>query len=748
MEQYTSIKNEIHRLNSGLSDLLLKAQKLSEDGNNTLNSWQAVCRRIEQQLSEQLVRVALIGTIKSGKSTLANALFQGDYLKRGAGVVTSMVTRVRHGDQLRADLTFKSWGTINDEIRQALILLPGMEDVPLQDGYDLRDADHRARLKGALAKIPPEQMVNHDTRNANALLLSCYLKGFEQVRSIIKDEPALCTYGENRFAAHRNFVADETLAVYLDDVALNIDFKELPHEVEIADCQGSDAINPLHLSMIQDHLNIANFAIYVISSRTGLRQADYRFLSIIKKMGIIDNLVFVVNCDFSEHDSRADLNELLKKLAHELSILKPQPEIYVFSALYNLFKSTHTELTGKDKLRLQMWEEEASLGAYSDQETQRFAQRLKQKLIDQRARLLMQNHLDRLRIVNQGLGRWADMRAGILSSDQDQVADLIARMQSHRDKVLHLEGVIKSTLNGASGQMEREMRLHIDRFFGDSGSGLMGSIVNHVRNFQVNLKEHRVQSGEAGFNHQVYLLFQEFRHDLDGFIAESINPEVIRFIREKEKGIEAKLMEVASTYYDLIEDALADFHRSMDGHMTDTALPDTKAMTIDLDLEGLKTGNGIMLGAAEASMRLTAKIKAEAVMRLGLHSVAGWLKKVVQRKEDHDQQHQINALSNLLKSLKLEAEQLVLSNFTDYRENVKFKYLLRLIRLSGDSLCTGLVQQFAGHVEDLEKLMNYIGQQVTDKQEIYHRALLIKEETVGFDTDLMTLTNEVMLLHE
>ena len=71
------------------------------------------------QLSEEIIRVAVVGPIKSGKSTFTNSVLKGDYLKRGAGVVTSIVTRVRRGKILVAKLFFKSWDEVNAEVDQA-----------------------------------------------------------------------------------------------------------------------------------------------------------------------------------------------------------------------------------------------------------------------------------------------------------------------------------------------------------------------------------------------------------------------------------------------------------------------------------------------------------------------------------------------------------------------------------------------------------------------------------------------------
>ena len=69
-------------------------------------------------------------------------------------------------------------------------------------------------------------------------------------------------------------------------------------------------------------------------------------------MGIMDNILFVVNCDFSEHDSLFDLKRLIESIKENLSMIKPSPQIYSISALYNLFKAQPSLLSQKDRLRL------------------------------------------------------------------------------------------------------------------------------------------------------------------------------------------------------------------------------------------------------------------------------------------------------------------------------------------------------------------------------------------------------------
>ena len=102
MDRYNSIKDNLLLINQDLLKLFTDAKTLAGTSDHSFSDWQNTCNNIQHQLSEEIVRVAVVGPIKSGKSTFINSLFKGDYLKRGAGVITSIVTRVRSGRDLPA----------------------------------------------------------------------------------------------------------------------------------------------------------------------------------------------------------------------------------------------------------------------------------------------------------------------------------------------------------------------------------------------------------------------------------------------------------------------------------------------------------------------------------------------------------------------------------------------------------------------------------------------------------------------
>ncbi len=55
--------------------------------------------QVQAHVAEDTCRLAMVGAVKSGKSTMINALVGQDLLRRGAGILTAMITRVQPGPE-------------------------------------------------------------------------------------------------------------------------------------------------------------------------------------------------------------------------------------------------------------------------------------------------------------------------------------------------------------------------------------------------------------------------------------------------------------------------------------------------------------------------------------------------------------------------------------------------------------------------------------------------------------------------
>ena len=745
MDTYNSLKRELLQTNQDISALFSDAESITGMSAQSFVDWQNTCSCIYKQMSEKIIRVAVVGTIKSGKSTFINSLFKGDYLKRGAGVVTSIITRVRRGKQLKAKLLFKSWDEVNSEIEQALVLFPSSDWRTEKNRFDIRRKGERIDLEQALSSLSTEHLFTNYSPNINNVLLTSYIKGYEKVKDIISSDTMTSQYKDNIFTEHWDFVGDGFMAVYLRDIQLEIDSGGIDSNIEIADCQGSDSPNPLHLAMIQDYLILTHLIIYVISSRTGLREADIKFLSIIKKMGIMDNILFVINCDLSEHESINDLNALIEKVKEELSMIKPDPEIFSISALFNLFKVQNMNLSQKDSLRLAQWEKEKELTDFSNLETERFESFIYNKLTMGSYSLLLKNHLERLSVILSGMSHWILVNQNILIGDADSANEVIEKIKHHQKGMNQIKSMIKNTLDGSIHKIKNELKLDIDRYFDVRSGDLLNDIVEFVRSYKVPYQKYEENLKATGFSNTLYLIFQEFRQALDTYMAETINPEVIRFVREKENRIKEYLNSITDPFDVMVQDAIVEYN-SMMGNLAINSSPKSLKGIALPDFDSIKDMTGLAFPPAVASMRYTAKIKTEAVMRLGFYTVVKFLKKLLKKPIQSKNEQEVLALKDGVLRMKRETEKSVVYHFKDYQENIKFQYIYKLIEAASNSLYEVLTDRFRAYVADLSNILELINNKLIDKQQASEILKEMEQTSIEIDGRINVIREKIELM--
>lgn len=716
MDKYNSFKQELLQINQDISSLFLSAKDIPGIGNYNFGSQDTFCGNMAEQISEQTLKIAVVGPIKSGKSTFVNSIFEGDYLKRGAGVVTSIVTRIQKGEALLAKLWFKPLSKINSDIEKALVLFPSPDWRTAKEPFDICNEKDRLELSKALESLTGELLISNDTRNMNGVLLNSYLKGYDRVKDILAKDSRVLEFDADKFEEHKDFAGDDSLAVFLEDIQLKINTGHIDANLEIADCQGSDSPNPLHLAMIQDYLLLTHLIVYVISSRTGLRQADIKFLSIIKKMGIIENTIFLVNFDFSEHDSLSDLERVLNMIKQDLEIIVEEPEIYTLSALFNLFKSkTRENLPVKDNLRLAQWKGEMALSEFSDQETGSFQDCIHKKLTKERYSLLLKNHLERLKVICSGLEHWAAVNNDILFKDASGVKEILIGISEHQQKTQKIKSLVKNSLDGAVQKIKQNLRNDIDRFF-DNYSGIPAQVRKFIRDINTSFKDYHTQLEYSGFSKTMYLIFQNISKSVDTYMAESVNPEVINFTRESEQKILEHFDIVVSPYETMILDALEDYNNTMKNLGVIPVQINSGKIKMP-DISSVKNDAGLKFPSASNIMKYSAAIKSDAVMRLGFYRFILFTKKLMKKAQPGKNEGEVLALKGGVKRLKKETEKSVNFLFKDYRENIKYQYIFKLADAVSKSLEESLLEQFDSYVTDLTQIADLVKEKGLDRDQ-------------------------------
>ncbi len=715
MSFYSELKNQLLQLSTDISFLVKKAKSVPGMSDQEFRDWDKTLTDIYRQISEDTIRVAVIGSIKSGKSTFVNSLLKDDYLKRGAGVITSIVTRVVKGEILRAWLFLKSWDEVNADLRQAIVLFPSMVLSSESKTVDIRKSKDRKELLHAMDSLDSEYLFTKDTRNVNSILLDSYLKGYDRVKDIVSSDNEIIDFVGDKFTKHTDFVSDDALAVYLKDIRLEIRDSEINDNIELADCQGSDSPNPLHLTMIQDYLVKTHMIIYLISSRTGLRRADIKFLSMIRKMGIIDNTIFIINCDFSEHESKEDLIGLVKRISEELSLIVYRPEIYTLSALYNLFKYRYLNLSERDGDRLSHWEKEKPLTEFSDQQTSEFWQSFHRKLTSGRHAILLKNHLERLSVIASGLNNWIEVNERILGSDFNNAVEISKKIKGHQKGMNQVRSIIRNTLDGAIQKLKKDLRNDIDSFFDPVYSEIYRKALDFIRGYSVTFENNADKLEASGLSNTLYFIFQEFKQNLDTFMAENVNPEIIRFIKESEAKVHDQLMLVAKPFDGLIQDALSEYNTTLESFEI-YLNRDIKSLEFP-NTESVKNIAGLSLPPARAALEYSTKIKTEAVMRLGVYRFLGLFRKIFRNAVQDKRRYAFSALKDGVNRIKRETEKSILYHFKDYRENIKFQYIFKLVDSVSNALYEALLDRFQAYATDLTRSVERMQDRREDKED-------------------------------
>lgn len=732
MDKYREYKEAVLELGEKTSGVISEAEAVVDNEVSPFDPWKQTCANIQQNLMEHIMRIAVVGAIKSGKSTLVNALLQDDYLKRGAGVVTSIVTRIRRGGKLRARLYFKSWDEVNDDIEQALVLFPSDEWKTRSKGFDIRRSGDRSALADALDALDGELKLARDSLNANSVLLSSYLKGFDEVQKFVQAESSTRDFQADDFGSHRNFVGDDSLAVYLKDIQLEIISETLEASIEMADCQGSDSPNPLHMAMIQDYLLKAHLVVYVISSRTGLRQADIRFLNIIKQMGIADNMLFVCNCDFNEHESLEDLEGLVRRIKDELCAVISEPQLFVFSSLYHLFVARKDHLTSRDKARLKQWVQLKDLTAVSNSDIERLKTTLSRKLTRERSALLLQNQIERLDVVQTGLLNYIQLHSNLLKRNAEDARSMGERLHGHQGYMVQVQTMIQGALKGSIQNISSELKKEIDRFFDPRKGPVLQKIVGFIRNYNVDLEKYRQEANSAGFNQALYLVFQEFKQAVNALMAEQINPEIMAFIGQLEQKLQSYFHSVVDPFEAMVRDAIRQYEEAL-VQFELTQMPGRRTFDTTADIDAIKQSMGLDLPPAAATMRYSAHIKTDAVMRLGVFSLLRVARKVFKKEIGAEGEQAVQALKGGIRRMKRETERSIYENFRDHQENIKFQYILRLADATSKRLYEDLTEQFRIYVSDLKGLISSMSSEHRDKEKV--------------DAQLKTLENDIRSIH-
>jgi hypothetical protein len=381
--------------------------------------------------------------------------------------------------------------------------------------------------------------------------------------------------------------------------------------------------------------------------------------------------------------------------------------------LYHLFDALNTQLTDRDRARLAQWKKSKGLVSSTEAELALLNSTLEQKLTRERSAVLLHNQLERVGVIEKGLQHWIGFRRELMQRDSDEFHQVVERIDSHQGHLHQIQSMIHTTLQGSVQTLKGDLRKAIDTFFDPSSGNIIKMVLAFVRDYRVDLNAYKEPIASSGFTHTLYLVFQEFKQAVDRFMTEEINPEIIGFVGRQEAHLVEYLRSIPLPFESMINDALQQYETAMAKFELPQG-PGRLHFDTASDIEAVKHSLGIALPPAAASMRYSAHIKTEAVLRLGVFSLLQLVRKVLKKSDGGRYDDTLNALKGGIRRMKRETERSINDHFKDYRENLKFQYLLPLADAVGRRLYEALTGQFDAYGNNLKSVVDGMSGECVD----------------------------------
>jgi hypothetical protein len=640
--------------------------------------WLKVLSQVQAHAAEDLCRVAVVGAVKSGKSTAINALVGRDLLRRGAGILTAMITRVHSGEP-EAVLRFKDWGEINGEINRALGLLPSSRLKERAAPFDLQRDEDRNLLGQILAEAMAEEIWEEGSLDPNYLLLRSYLEGYNLVGEIMAGPGTLALKGPD-LARHGELVTREATAVFLKDVLLTVPFPWEAAGLELGDCQGSDSPIPQHMAQVLAYLVKSDLVLYVVSSRVGLRQADFQFLGELKRMGLLPHIFFLLNLDLGELGSLAEAARLRDRMVRELAMWQPELRVCAFSALKLLLEGRRTRgeaLDPREAALLSVWEIVPEVAAYSDKEASRFMEEFQAAVRELRTRRLAGGSLAQVVMAARGLKEQAELAQDLLGRDLGAIKGMQQRLEARQQPLKATLDSLHRALEGAAGPLKKVLKDRVTSLMDTHGGQVGGGIAGFIRNYEPEWDRLAPpEAGTAQFRSALYQMFQDLVKALDRLVSAEINVTVVEFVQAQEEWLRRELTRVEEPLLLSLQESLTLYYREM----ADLGLPaappalepvrplrppDMDLPLLNLQLEPgwwlagevwVLSGVGL-LGRTWEALKLRLKMAAETEPRRRV----------------------LKGLNRALKTIKKWLEEQVRMQLVDFGERLKFRFFFPLV---------------------------------------------------------------------
>jgi len=554
----TPVPAQVSHLHTNLETInnIIRSLRITiPEKNQQLDKWLTTIHDLLRLSATFSLPITVIGSVKSGKSTLLNTLIGQNILPMGAGITTTFVTAIRHGNDLHGEISLIPPDQADNLFQKSCHFLFASDLGESEVSFF--EPDDRQWIKQLLEDFSQKTtLTRHGSFDKDYQLLKNFLAGYDSLADYYQKGQLSLSFSQEELGQFRRFITSEPASTFLEQATVFFPFTILPTYVVMQDCQGLDTPSPGQQALAVQQLATSPILIYVISSRMGLRQADYHLLEHLHDLGLESKLFFVLNYDLEEHPSRDKMDELLNRCRQELAELGFDQPCYAFSALYHLYDQLkeNNPLDKSEERRWLLWQEEPEKLELSATNWKSFTSRLLDLTGKQADEALLQHLNSRIIHIASRAHYLITARKKSLSLNQEEIDNSVDNHEKHKEKLRQVEEQLGTTLSSITSQCEREYFQKIESWFNQAKEGgIRSDLENIIEKYHI--PEDLLPTKNRNPLLPLKLLEQHFQQVIHPQLQEKLEISIHQFWQTLEKEIQSAYTSQYSSLFFLLEKA-------------------------------------------------------------------------------------------------------------------------------------------------------------------------------------------------
>jgi hypothetical protein len=300
-----------------------------------------------------------------------------------------------------------------------------------------------------------------------------------------------------------------------------------------------------------------------VNSRTGLREADFKLLEVLKAFRMFPRTFFALNADLDAHPDLRDLEGSAQRVRSELSWMVDDPMLFTFSALHRLIDRLGDNCGEREKLRLEAWSRDPELVHHSQTGFDSLVDHMAQRIAARRTRALLGSGLSRLSVAACSVLDTIRAQERFMSQDLGGLRQSSEQLRKKQKILQGTLGTLENAIAGLKSSLKRELESDVRETFDLTEGPIVKEAIDMVERYPIPPAKRKELSDTLQLPGRLHGFYLRFRQDLYRYVVDEVNVRAIEFAKDEEAFLHERLRQSSHAFWSLYKTALEDYRWSM-----------------------------------------------------------------------------------------------------------------------------------------------------------------------------------------